>query len=98
MILYISTGDRGRDLCNSWLSDERAHVSRLRSCVPLYGSPLTQLGVLGPQEFARLCQPIAALAETCHAAANKVDFFISKVFSKNTFLFKWKLICLSCTM
>ncbi|BES91923.1 rho guanine nucleotide exchange factor [Nesidiocoris tenuis] len=62
------TGDRLKDLSIQWLEEEKKHVSRMRTCVPLYGSPLTNLGVLAPAEFSKICQPMAALAETCHAA------------------------------
>ncbi|XP_024080910.1 rho GTPase-activating protein 20-like isoform X3 [Cimex lectularius] len=66
------TGDSIRDLCADWALAEIRHVARLRSCVPLYGSPLTQLGVLSPQDFSKICQPITALAETCNSAAAKM--------------------------
>ncbi|KAF6213037.1 hypothetical protein GE061_010751 [Apolygus lucorum] len=66
------TGDRVKDVCSDWLEEERKHVSRLRSCLPLYGSPLTNLGVLAPTEFSKLCQPLAALAETCETAVSNM--------------------------
>ncbi|CAB0004418.1 unnamed protein product [Nesidiocoris tenuis] len=71
------------DLSIQWLEEEKKHVSRMRTCVPLYGSPLTNLGVLAPAEFSKICQPMAALAETCHAAITLFSKHGNRLFKSN---------------
>lgn len=71
LLLYFAGGCKG--LCQRWELDERTYISRLRSALPLYGSPLCQVGIFTPPEYSSVFGPLQTLADQCQAAADKVS-------------------------
>lgn len=65
-----------RSLSVEWEREERTYISRLRSALPLYGTPLCQVGIFTPCEFSSVFGPLQALADHCQAAADQIKEII----------------------
>ncbi|XP_066908696.1 uncharacterized protein [Halyomorpha halys] len=68
----IESNEGTRGLSSNWEKSERTYISRLRSALPLYGSPLCQVGIFSPAEFSSVFGPLAALADRCQKAADQI--------------------------